>query len=106
MCIRDRKSKRAQEEVQVDEDAVIHTKVPRKECSATLGFLKYHESNKKLTPEDRLSYKTALEAVSPQLPMITLHQNKPICFQSYVDTCCRCMRPWTMPGSLPSLQTS
>ena len=56
------KSKRAQE-VQVDEDAVIHTKVPRKECSTMLGFLKYHESNKKLTPEDRLSYKTALEAV-------------------------------------------
>ena len=47
----------------VAEEAVLHTKVPRKECSAVLGFLKSQEHHKKRSPEEKLSYKMAMEAM-------------------------------------------
>ena len=61
-CSGTKEDKRAKE-VETDEDAVLHTKVPRKECSAMLGFLKSQDHHKKLSPEEKLSDKMALEAM-------------------------------------------
>ena len=61
MGAKKRKSKNGDVE-EIAEDAIVHCAIPRGQCSAMLGYMKYQLTAKNNDPGEKLAYKKALEA--------------------------------------------